>query len=91
MSQFPHFRIYKKSNHPALIVAEAKIKENKDGFLYRKASHSSKMTKRACEKVYPNPNPKDKTPMFIEKRKRKDFKTMFGPKLNWKYKNNIKK
>ena len=85
MSTFPHFRIYKRNKHPALIVSEAKIKVEKDGFLYRKVSHSPKMTKRGIEKVSPNPNPEDKRPMFIEKRKRKDFKKMFGPKLTWKY------
>jgi len=85
MSIFPHFRFYKKNNHPALIVGNAKIREHNDSYLYRKTSHSSKITKRGSEKVYPNPNPLDKRPMYIEKRKRVDFKYLFGPKLNWKY------
>ncbi len=85
MSIFPHFRIYKKNNHPALIVSNAKQKKDEDSFLYRKASHSSKFTKRGYEKVYPNPNPKDSRPMYIEKKKRVDFKRKFGPILPWNY------
>ena len=81
----PHFRKYKRNGHPALIVGEAKIKEEKDGFLYRKASHSKKLTTKTYEKVFPNPNPKDPRPMYIEKRKRADYKKQFGPKLPWKW------
>lgn len=84
MSLFPHFRMYRKNKHPALILEEAKIKKPKDGFLYRKASHSKELTKRSCEKISPNPNPNDPNPMYIEKRKRVDYKYKFGPILNWK-------
>ena len=84
MSIFPHFRRYKKSNHPALIVAEAKKDKEKDSYLYRKTSHSPKLTTRSYDKISPNPNPKDDRPMFIEKRKRVDYKKNFGPKLLWK-------
>lgn len=86
MIKFPHFRMYKKNNHPALIVGEAKIKKENDGFLFRKASHSKKLTTRGYEKVYPNPNPKDARPMFIEKRKRADLKERFSKILPWNYK-----
>ncbi len=86
MSIFPHFRIYKKSKHPALIEGYAKIETPKDGFIYRKTSHSKGLTKRGYEKVSPNPNPKDPKPMYIEKRKRVDFKDKFTTILPWKYK-----
>lgn len=84
MSEYPHFRKYTKSKHPALIVGSAKIEKQDDGYLYRKTSHSSKMSKKS-EKVYPNPNPKDPKPMYIEKRKRADYRNKFGPKLPWKF------
>ena len=84
MEEFPHFRIYKKSKHPVLIVDHATIKKEKDGFLYKKASHSSGLTKRGFSVITPNPDPKDKKPMFIENRRRKDFKHKFGPRLPWK-------
>ena len=84
MLEFPHFRKYKRSNHPALIVGSATIKKNDDGFLYRKTSHSPGVSKRSSEKVSPNPNPKDPNPMYIEKRKRADYRHKFGEKLNWK-------
>ena len=44
------------------------------------------VSKKSVEKVFPNPNPRDPDPMYIEKRKRKDFKHKFGPILGWKYK-----
>ena len=86
MSIFPHFRMYKRNNHPALILGTAKIKKSDDGFIYRKASHSKGLTQRGYEKVSPNPNPKDPNPMYIEKRKRVDFKERFTTILPWKYK-----
>ncbi len=85
MSEFPHFRKYKRSNHPALIIGLAKIKKEADGFLYRKTSHSPGVSKKKCDKIDPNPNPNDNRPMYIEKRKRADFKFRFGEKLNWKF------
>ena len=77
---FPHFRRYKKSNHPALITGEFSEKEYK----YRKVMHSEKDGRHLNEKVYPNPNPKDKKPMFIGKRVRHDKKRYFGKRLPWK-------
>lgn len=79
---FPHFRYYKKSGHPALIVGEQSAEEYK----YRKVTHSEKEAGRKNEKVYPNPNPKDKNPMYIAKRVRHDKKKLFGGKLPWTYK-----
>ena len=80
--QFPHFRYYKKSKHPALITSE----RTKDEYNYRKVMHSDRDGKRTNEKVYPNPNPNDKQPMYIGKRVRHDKKVFFNEKpLPWKY------
>ena len=79
---YPHFRYYKKSGHPALITAEHSPSEYK----YRKVMHSEKDGKRTNERVYPNPNPKDKKPMYIGKRVRHDKKRNFEDKpLSWNY------
>ena len=41
---------------------------------------------RNNEEVYPNPNPKDKKPMYIGKRVRHDKKSLFEKYvLPWKY------
>lgn len=80
--KFPHFRYYKKSKHPALIVGEQPVDEYK----YRKVMHSEKDGKRNNERVYPNPNKKDTNPMYIGKRIRHDKKKNFESKpLPWKY------
>ena len=82
---FPHFRKYRKSNHPALILAE--VNDNKD-YLFRRTSHQKSVArKKGYEEVNPNPNPRDPDPMFIEKRKRVDKKSNFYPRpYSWKYK-----
>ena len=73
---FPHFRYYKKSKHPALILGETK--EDKNRYLFRKVSHSSNVArKRGYEVVTPNPDPSDPNPMIIERRKRVDSKDNF--------------
>ena len=82
---FPHFRFYKKSKHPALIEDYANIKKHHDGYLYRKTSHSTKMTHKGYEVISPNPNPKDTAPMYVENKKRADYKKNFGKILPWKY------
>ena len=79
--KFPHFRVYAKSGHPALIVGE----ENKDEYRFRKVMHSEKDGKRKNEKVYPNPNKTDKRPMYIGKRIRHDRKKLFPVRLPWQY------
>ncbi len=79
---YPHFRYYKKSKHPALITGERSEEE----YNYRKVMHSKKDGKRNNEEVYPNPNPKDKKPMYIGKRVRHDKKSFFEKYiLPWKY------
>ena len=90
---FPHFRKYKKSNHPALIVGEQKGKKTDnqgkehetDEYKYRKVMHNEKDGNSPNEKVFPNPNPKDPRPMYIGKRVRHDEKKNFGEKYPWKY------
>ncbi len=39
---YPHFRHYKKSGHPALIVGEQKREGEKDEYKFRKVMHSEK-------------------------------------------------
>ncbi len=79
---YPHFRRYKKSNHPALIIGEQPVEE----YRYRKVMHSPKDGKRNNEKVDPNPNPSDKRPMYIGKRVRHDKKSNFDSiPLPWQY------
>ena len=85
---FPHFRYYKKSGHPAMITGEHSEKEYK----YRKVTHSEIEGGRKNEKVDPNPDPKDKKPMYIAKRVRHDEKKHFSTwKYPWKYHGKTKK
>lgn len=78
---YPHFRRYKVSNHPALIVGE----HSNDEYKYRKVTHSERDGRHINEKVVPNPNTADKRPMYIAKRVRHDKKNRFGKRLPWKY------
>lgn len=89
--RFPHFRYYKKSKHPALIVGEQRTNEL-DEYRYRKVMHGMKDGKRTNECVIPNPNPKDPNPMYIGKRIRHDRKQAFEEKpLPWIYPTKKKK
>ncbi len=81
-ASYPHFRYYKKSKHPALIVGEQPVEE----YRYRKVMHSERDGNRLNERVSPNPNPSDPKPMYIGKRVRHDKKSEFEDKpLPWKY------
>ena len=91
---YPHFRYYKKSKHPALIVGEQKgKKQDKYGkmhdieeYKYRKVMHDDRDGRHLNETIYPNPEPRDFEPMHIAKRVRHDDKRNFAPKpLSWKY------
>lgn len=92
-AEYPHFRYYKKSKHPALIVGEQKGSKQTtqgvkqiDEYKYRKVMHSETDGNRKNEKIYPNPNPKDDKPMYIGKRVRHDEKENFEEcPLPWKY------
>lgn len=79
---YPHFRYYRKSGHPALIVGE----HDADEYRYRKVMHNAKDGNRTNEIVYPNPDPRDSEPMYIGKRVRHDKQKNFEDKpLPWKY------
>lgn len=85
---YPHFRYYKKSGHPALIVGEQPVEE----YRFRKVMHSEKDGGRNNEIIYPNPNRRDKEPMCISKRVKHDKKTTFEDKpLPWRYPRKNKK
>ncbi len=81
---YPHFRRYKKSNHPAMITGEYSQKEWK----YRKVMHDDKDGRHLNEMIYPNPNPLDPDPMYVAKRVRHDDKNNFS---KWRYKWKIRK
>ena len=80
-TQYPHFRYYRKSGHPALIVGERSKKE----YNYRKVMHGERDGRHLNEEVYPNPKPNDPNPMYIGKRVRHDDKVYFRERLSWKY------
>lgn len=86
---YPHFRYYKKSKHPALIVGEQKgVKDEKEieEYRYRKVMHGEKEGGRTNETLYPNPDSSDPKPMRIAKRVRHDNKENFEERpLPWKY------
>lgn len=80
---FPHFRLYFKSGHPALIVGEQNVGKG-DEYKFRGVSHN-KVKGRGSDTVKHNPNPNDKKPMIIEHRVRHDEKKFFSPKpYPWK-------
>lgn len=76
--RFPHFRLYYKSNHPALITGEY----SKDEWQYRKVLHGEKDGRNAVDTISPNPDLNDPTPMHIVRRKRHDKKIFFS---KWQY------
>lgn len=83
---YPHFRYYRKSKHPALIVGEQTTENNEEEYRYRKVTHSERDGRHINEKLDPNPNPSDPKPMYIAKRIRHDDKDNFEPRpLPWKY------
>ena len=82
---YPHFRYFKKSQHPALIVGEQKT-EQKEEYRYRKVMHGDRDGRHLNEVVYPNPDPKDSEPMHIARRVRHEEKKHFNDTpLPWKY------
>lgn len=82
---YPHFRYYKKSKHPALVVGEQVSGDNTEEYKYRKVTHSERDGRHVNEKITPNPNPQDPDPMYITKRVRHDDKENFELRpLPWK-------
>lgn len=89
---YPHFRRYKKSNHPTLVVGEQLNEQNKEEYKFRKVMHGARDGRHLNEKVEPNPDPTDPKPMYIAKSVRHDEKKRFDKKpLPWKYRGNKKK
>ena len=78
---YPYFRRYKVSSHPALITAE----HSEDEYDFRKVTHSERDGRHPNERVFPNPNPADPNPMYIVKRTRHDKKNRFGERYPWIY------
>lgn len=83
-SEYPHFRNYKKSQHPALILELTKHNKTKlPVYAYRDVTHS--MVK-SYDEIVPNPDPTDPKPMRINRRIRFDVPDNFSNKpLPWKY------
>ena len=80
--KFPHFRQYKKSGHPALILEEA----DRDSYRFRRVTSSEFSGHHRNERVFPNPDKRRTTPMYIVKQRQKDLKKNFGKhKYPWKY------
>lgn len=82
--KYPHFRKYKKANHPAMITGEYSEKE----WNYRKVMHGDRDGRHLNDKIEPNPNPLDPDPMYVAKRVRHDDKNNFS---KWRYKWKIRK
>ena len=84
---YPHFRKYKKSRHPALLVGEDR--KNRNVVIFHRTSHESSVArKKGFFVISPNPKPGDSRPMYVEKKKRADEKKFFSPRpYTWKIKN----
>lgn len=81
--EFPHFRRYNKSGHPALILGEVE-----DDYKFRRVTSSEFSGHHRNEKVYPNPDKRKTTPMYIVKQRQSDKKKFFSKKkYPWKYPN----
>jgi hypothetical protein len=59
--KFPHFRLYLKSRHPALITGERPIEE----YDYRKVTSSERDGNHPNEKIEPNPDKTKPTPIRL--------------------------
>ena len=80
--EYPHFRHYKKSGHPALILSE----ESTDRYKFRRVTSSEFSGHHRNEKIEPNPDKRRKTPMYIVKQRQTDYKKNFSTwKYKWKY------
>ena len=85
--QFPHFRKYFKSNHPALI-----LNEKGEDYEFRRVTSSEFSGHHRNEMIDPNPDRTRKTPMFIVKAKQQDNKKRFSTwTYPWKYPSKRKK
>ena len=78
-----HFRYYFKSNHPVYIIGE-----KDDCYIFHRITSSPKSGHHRNWKVFPNPDKKRTTPMYIVKVEQIDKKKRFGKRL--KYNQDIK-
>ena len=79
---YPHFRHYKKSGHPALILSE----DGEEKYKFRRVTSSEYSGHHKNECVYPNPDRRRSKPMYIVKQRQSDKKTKFSSwKYPWKY------
>ena len=76
--KFPHFRHYKKSGHPALILSE----DTEEKYKFRRVTSSEFSGHHRNERIEPNPDKRRKTPMYIVKQRQSDYKKNFS---TWKY------
>ena len=82
--KYPHFRHYKKSGHPALILSE----DGTDKYKFRRVTSSEFSGHHRNESVSPNPDKRRKTPMYIVKQRQSDHKKHFSTwKYPWKFPN----
>jgi hypothetical protein len=82
---YPHFRYYRKSGHPALIVGDQISEKKKEEYRFRKVMHDKKDGRHLNEEIFPNPDLTDPRPMNITRRVRHDEKVFFSDRLPWKY------
>ncbi len=84
INEYPHFRNYKKSKHPALILELTKHNKTDEAvYAYRDVTHSKV---KSYDEIVPNPDPSDSKPMRINSRVRFDVPENFSDKpLPWKY------
>ena len=75
---YPHFRHYGKSGHPALILSEDGI----DKYKFRRVTSSEFSGHHRNQCIFPNPDKRRSTPMYIVKQKQSDYKKSFS---KWKY------
>ena len=71
-----HFRIYFKSGHPAYIVDEDGKK-----FVFHRVTSQEKSGTHKNWKIFPNPDKRKKSPMYIVHQQQKDNKQCFSAKL----------
>ncbi len=84
--KYPHFRFYKRSKHPALI-----LESKQEDYRFRRVTSSEKSGHHKNEKVEPNPDKRKSTPMYIVKAVQTDKKKFFSDWIYpWKYSKNKK-
>ena len=79
---YPHFRHYKKSGHPALILSP----NSDDKYNFRRVTSSEFSGHHRNEKIEPNPDSRRDTPMYVVKQRQTDLRKNFSSwRYSWKY------